>query len=344
MIFYILAAVVWLTLCVWKSLHSITRLHLPHYVFALPLIFLATLRGEVGTDTATYRDNVRLIFWWGDKGSSNEPGYDMMLRALHLVTGDPRVVVALLSLLAAVLFFAMLHHWEEGESALSLLLVPVCYFDFTMNGLRMGIAFPLAALAVLHLEKKRLLLFYALAIAAVSVQMTAAFLLLLLLLARFGLRLSWRGVGIGMLVAVSVLAPGYYFLGDRIALKFLSYAAMPAPSSLSGTGPLLLSLGACALALAISPRTRSVALHFVLIQLACFRLSSYTYAGLRFQEMALFAQILALSYGAARPLPRRQLAALVLLSLLAWGWTSRNFLQSAGEPSAFVPYRFVWEE
>lgn len=344
MIYYILPFLVWLSFCAWKTLSATTRLRLPHYVFALPLILLATLRGEVGPDTAGYIQNAQDILWWGGRASANEVGYEILVRALALFTSDPRVVVGFISLLAAALFFMMLHMWDERRCILSLVLIPVCYFDFTMNGLRMGIAFPLAVISILQLEKRRLVLFYVLAIASISVQMTAALLLLMLFLARWGVKLALRGAVYGLLIGASVLYPAYCFFGDRIAYKVLSYSLMSSPTSLSGTGPLLISFCASLLAVWISKEShRYLGFAFLLVQLAFFRLSSFTYAGLRFQEMALFAQLLALSYWTIWPIKKRHLAAIVLLCCLGFTWTARNFTMSSGDPSAFIPYHFVWE-
>jgi hypothetical protein len=345
LIYYVLPFLVWLGFCAWKTLYTTTRLRLPHYVFAVPLILLATLRGEVGTDTAGYVQNTQNVIWWGGQASSGfEDGYVLLVRLFALVTSDPRVVVALISLLGAVLFFVMLHMWEQGGCILSLVFIPLSYFDFTMNALRMGIAFPLAAISIQQLGKRRLVLFYVLAIAAISIQMTAAVLLLMLFLARWGARLSWKGVACAILIGATVLYPAYYFFGDKIVFKMLSYSVISSPSSMSGSGPLLLSFCAALVAAWISKKGhRYLGFAFLLIQLACFRISSFSYAGLRFQEMALFAQMLALAYWIEWPTKKRYLAALLLLGCLTWGWTARNFIVTSGEASAFTPYHFIWE-
>jgi uncharacterized membrane protein YbaN (DUF454 family) len=120
---------------------------------------------------------------------------------------------------------------------------------------------------------------------------------------------------------------------------------MYSPTSLSGTGPLVISLCACLLAAWISTKNhRYIGFIFLLIQLACFSISSFSYAGLRLQEMSLFAQLLALSHWAAWPLRKRQIAAIALLCCVAFSWTAKNFIMTSGEPSAFIPYYFVWEE
>jgi hypothetical protein len=69
-----------------------------------------------------------------------------------------------------------------------------------------------------------------------------------------------------------------------------------------------------------------------------------SYAGLRFQTMALFAQLLALSFDARRPIKRGHFLAVLLLCCLAFSEIVHNFISSAGEQSAFIPYHFVWED
>lgn len=345
MIYYILPSLVWLAFCVWKTLYTTTPVRFSQYFFALPLICLTVLRGEVGTDTATYIQNAQNIIWWGDRASANEIGYELLVRACALLTSDPRVVIALLSLLAAILFFVMVHNWDEGRCVLSLLIIPVWFFDFTMNGLRMGIAFPLAVIAVLQLKKKRVVLFYLLAVASIGIQMTASLLLLMLLIAHRGIKLSGRGIVYGVLIGASTLYPAYYYFGDRILIKLLDYSVMSSPTSLSGVGPLTISACACLLAVWIcEKRHRYLGFAFLLMQLAFFEISSFTYAGLRFQEMALFAQLLALSYWMIWPITKRRFAAIALLCCLTSVWSARNFIASSGDLSAYLPYRFVWEQ
>jgi hypothetical protein len=346
LIYYIIPFLIWATLCIWKALHAHKELKLLDYVFALPLILLAVLRGEVGTDTVNYIANAQYIIWWKDQGRTEfEFGYIFLVRLLATLTSDPRVVVALISLLAAIAFFAMLYMWENGQCIVSLVFIPFCFYAFTMNTLRMGIAFPLAAIAVLQLKNKHFIRFYILAFAAISIQMTAVILLPMLLLARGQLKVTWKGVLYGFFIGTAILYPAYYLLGDQMAYRILIYSAGDGtPTSSSGFGPLLLSLVCSVVALWFSERPhRYLGLIFLVIQVAFFGITQFSYAGLRFQGMALFAQLLALSYGAKRPIKRGQLAIVLLLCCSAFYLLARNIASGAGDVSAFIPYHFVWE-
>jgi hypothetical protein len=315
------------------------------YVFALPLIFLAVLRGDVGTDTTSYIANAQDIIWWnGQRTFDVEVGYVLLVRLIAMFTSNPRVVVAVISLLAAILFFTMLHMWEHGQCIVSLVLIPFCYFSFTMNVLRIGIAFPLAVISVLQLEKRRFVQFYILALLSISIQMTAVVLLPMLLLARPGVKVSLKGKVCGMLVGAFILYLGYYIFGEMIVYKALSYSIPPSLESNSGMGPLLSSFACSLVAIWFTEkRHRYLGLIFFLIQVGFYRITAFSYAGLRLQTMALFAQLLALSYYATRPIKRGQLAIIFMLCCLALFAIARNLVATAGEPSAFIPYHFAWE-
>lgn len=176
--------------------------------------------------------------------------------------------------------------------------------------------------------------------------MTASLLLLMLLIAHHGIKLSGRGIVYGALIGLSTLYPAYYYFGDRILFKLLDYSFMSSPSSLSGVGPLTISAIAGLFAIRIcDKRHRFLGFVFLLMQLALFfGISSFTYAGLRFQEMALFAQLLAVSYWMIWPITARRFGAVALLCCLVSIWSARNFEASSGDPSAYIPYHFVWEQ
>jgi len=303
------------------------------------------LRGEVGGDTPGYIANAQGIIWWnGDSTNDVEFGYTLLVRFVALFTSNPNLVVALISLLAAVLFFRMLYMWENGQCIVSLVLIPLCYFYYTMNILRVGIAFPLAAIAILQLEKKRYVQFCILSIVSICIQMTAVILLPMLLLARRGANVSLKSARYGLIAGTSILYLVYYFFADRIAYKFLMYAVDPSLESNRSTGPLIISFVCSIVAMWFSEkRYRYLGLIFLAIQAAFFGIAQLSYGGNRLQSMAIFAQVLALSYCAKRPINRGWLAVVIVLCCLAFSYMARNFLEIAGDPSSFIPYHFAWE-
>jgi hypothetical protein len=330
---------------VWKALNDPQKLRLFDYVFALPLIVLSVLRGEVGPDTPNYIETAQGVIWWkGQRTIDVEFGYVLLMRLTAIFTSSPALVVAVISLLTAILFFTMLHMWENGRCTISLVFIPLCYFPFTMNTLRVGIAFPLAVIAILQLEKRRFFLFGILALASISMQMTVAILLPMVYLARPGAKISRKGKLYGMLIVTIAVYLGYRVFGDIILYKLLAYSLPPSLESNSGFGPLLLSVICSIISIWFCEKPhRYLGFIFLAIQVAFYTLTAFSYAGLRLQSMALFAQVLALFCCAKRPISGRQLAIVLLLCCLASFTTARNFIVSAGEPSAFIPYHFAWE-
>jgi hypothetical protein len=280
----------------------------------------------------------------GERVANVEFGYVLLERFVALFTGDPRLVVAAISLLAAILFFLMLYMWENGQSIVSLAFIPVCYYVFTMNTLRIGIAFPLAAISILQLEKKQFARFFALAIASISIQMTAVLLLPMLFLARSKSNNSIKGALYGLFLGASILYLGYYVFGGLLLYKLSMFSIITIPSSNSGVVPLIISFVCSIITIWFSEyRYRYIGIIFFLIQVASYIITQYSYDGLRLQTMALFAQFLALSYSAKRPIRGGQIAIVLLLCCLTFTEIARTFISTAGVPFAFIPYHFIWE-
>ena len=154
--------------------------------------------------------------------------------------------------------------------------------------------------------------------------------------------LKWKLYSV--FIGASIMYLWYYIYGERIAYKLVEYSLPTSLESNSGLGPLVLSFVCSIIAIWFSEkRHRYLGFMFLLIQVSFYALTAFTYAGLRLQAMALFAQVLALFYCAKRPIKGGQLAIVILLCCLALSATARNFFVSAGEPSAFIPYHFAWE-
>ncbi|MGC9193716.1 MAG: EpsG family protein [Thermoplasmata archaeon] len=345
MIYYIFPYLTWVIFCIWRILRTNRKLRLVHYAFALPLIMLVVLRGDVGTDTTTYVGYAQTVIWWGNQRPVYfEPGYAFLMRVLSILTSDPHVIINIISLLAAILFFKMLHLWEDGHCALSMILVPIYFYNFTMNGLRMGIAFPLAAIAVLLLEKMRFAAFIFFAIIAVSIHFSSVLLIPLLYFSVHDIKISYKGFIYGIFISVSVVYMFLYFYKDKIIIGAIRYASTPSPSGLSGGATLINSIIVLLLFLWVSDKDHHyLGYIFLLIQITFYGITQFTYAGIRFQQLVLFAQLLSLSYWMLQPIRKKQLFAIVLISTMAFVFTLRGFITEAGNQSAFIPYKFIWE-
>jgi EpsG family len=345
MAYYLVPYLIWAARCIDKAYRRELPFRLKDYVFALPLILLAILRGEVGSDTTTYLSYAQdAISYGGNATADVEPGFLVLMDGIARFTDDPRIVVAVITVLAATLFFLMLHMWEDGECLFSLILIPFFYFTFTMNGLRMGIALPLVVIGIVEWEGKNYFWGLATICAAISVQMTVAIAIPLLIVVRCGAGIRHRWAVYGMMSAIGVIGI-YYIFRDRTAYKILEYASLYSPTEMSGIAPLTISCVSSTAAIWLcTAECQVLGRLFVGIQVLCFGVTQLSYAGLRLQAMALFVQLLALAHCRKRPISSQSIGIVVLLSGISFAAVMLNFLSSAGDLSAFIPYRFLWEE
>jgi hypothetical protein len=348
MLYYIVPWLIWLSYCLYWNFRRERPSSIQSLIAFLPLVVVACVRGNVGTDTYTYLTEVDLKLQDLDRPLGEfEPGFELVIGLLGDIFRNARAVVLALAFINAALFYVSLKKWGGCRLVGAALLVPAFFFDYAMNGLRMGMAVPLCVLAYVALENRRPGYGLALAAAAVSVQMTSLVLLGLLMAYKVPFRLSVRRVA---LVVVTLVGFGVLFssvFSERVLAKVALYELSSAPSAVSGLAPLLFS---AILALPFLDNVKSRAfrasvLLFVL-QLGFFMLSSLTYAGLRFQLLCLFAQALVVQ---RELVPKRfvrstRVACCIVFFVFCLSWEVRNFgnEQGIGE-SPYLPYEFFWQ-
>ena len=73
MLYYIAPLSVWMLFCIWKATRKPRELTFVNYLFALPLILVVILRGDVGTDTTNYVANAQSVINWNGQGTDLPP-------------------------------------------------------------------------------------------------------------------------------------------------------------------------------------------------------------------------------------------------------------------------------
>lgn len=348
MLYYVVPSVFWLCYCLYWSSSRSKPTTAQSLIAFLPLIFVVCIRGNVGTDTATYITEVSLKLDGEDRPLGEfEPGFEFVVGILGGILHNARAVVLMVAAINAILFYVSLKKWGGYRLIGAAILVPGFFFDYTMNGLRAGMALPLCILAYVSWEDRRALRGVLWAALAVSVQMTSIVFLGLLLAYKLPFRFSWRGVGFGLLMLAGCGALFATVFSERILAKVGLYEFAASPSALSGLAPLLIGV---VLALPFFDDVRSRAfrasLKLIALQFVFFELATLTYAGLRFQLLCLFAQALVVQREfAPRRYSRSVLAACsILFFVLCMSWKMRNFgdEQGIGE-SPYLPYEFFWQ-
>lgn len=111
------------------------------YVLLLFLMFVSFFRGMVGTDTANYISIFKNIAIQEPVGFS-EIGFIYLSKVLLTLTPDPELAVKSVSVVFYLLLGLFFYRSDENESFLFVsYLLPVFAYSYSMNGLRIGVAF-----------------------------------------------------------------------------------------------------------------------------------------------------------------------------------------------------------
>ncbi|MFT0545089.1 EpsG family protein [Allopusillimonas ginsengisoli] len=308
-----------------------------------PAILLAIFRGDVGTDTANY---ISIFDAWSHNvepvaGSANvEIGFFLLSQFFLWLGLSSRWVLGVCSFLVCILLITAFSRSREDAIVFLCLVFPIFFYDMSMNGLRYGLAFCLAKMALDQLDARRKGAFLILLLIALSIHISAIGLVLLLQSKKIVSRGFYFVAGAGSLLIL------VFLIWDRLMNKVDAYGALQSPGELSGLAPLLIFCMVCALSLVTNFREKYYLLFLFVMELGCFILARYSYAGLRLQLLVLFALFCYLP--TIRFLSSRNkeifIFGIILVGALGFLSMYKNMLASAGTgDSPFIPYHYVWD-
>ncbi|WP_227562722.1 EpsG family protein [Acinetobacter calcoaceticus] len=319
------------------------------FVLLMPAVLVFALRGNVGTDTYYYLALLDDYMYYGESAAKYEPGFEFLGKILIYLGLSPRIALASIGLITTLLLCKSFSASKRQMLVLMLLVFPLYFFDFTMNGIRYGLSFSLAAIAVdkLYLKKYRSATMWA--VIAISMQYSAA----LVILPFVGTLVKKRYIFIfiSLLVLAYLTSPTLFSLfTDRISGKTDAYSEIFSPSLLSGLAPLLIVLVLYTAFLYFNKNNFSSKLiHIILLlEILSFIMAKFTYAGLRFQGVFMFCMILYLKHSIDAiniNHIRKFVYVLILLSLIGIILFIKNiYVTVDGDMSPYLPYKFFWEE
>lgn len=309
----------------------------------LPMIAVALLRGNVGTDTAYYLSQIRVVSAAGQLTGTFEPLFDAIILAFSGFFDDPRLVLALFGALTTFVLVAGGLRLERKPWIFALAILPQFYFDMTMNGIRYGLAFSFVYLAATYLVQGRHMRYWLLIAIATSFQLSGGALGLMLyaLIER-----RWRAMIYCGVIAVIVMV----VFRDYLAYKMEAYSSLEAESGTAGLGPLVISLMTLAFWMTRGSLRRGTELMVAtlfLLTVFSFALSRFTYAGIRLQQLIVFLIFIALACHVRifhLRLRSTTVLALFVIGALGFAMKLRNFQDGAYlYDSPFIPYHFYWE-
>ncbi|CAD7811200.1 hypothetical protein CHRY9390_02317 [Chryseobacterium aquaeductus] len=315
--------------------------------FLLPSILIVGLRGNVGTDTVHYLAYLEDIHLFGDSLVKFEPGFKLLNKFIIYLGATPRLGVAIIGMISISILCAVYSRSKNEMILFSLVVYPLFFFDFTMNGMRYGLSFCLATIAIDALYRKKYWHFAIWGITAFTIQYSS--LLLILLFLSVLVKKKYIIIFSIILGGFILIFPNMFaFFMDSVADKQNAYGEVYAPGFVSGLAPLLVVLFLYSNFLYFKKnKNYSKLIHFVVIfEIVSFIIAKFTYAGLRLQGVFLYGMILFLKNNTTTLQVRRQyifnLSIVSVFSILLFFKNISNIVE--GDVSPFLPYKFFWEE
>ncbi|MGA9703018.1 EpsG family protein [Pseudomonas sp.] len=315
------------------------------YVSLFFLLIVSFFRGLVGTDTYAYEMIMEQLLG-GQPSAGMEPGFVFVSWLLLGVTNSASVTVRLLGCLIFSLLCVYLYRSDKNEKFLLVsYILPAFIYQYTMNGLRVGLAAALLLLATQ--EFRRVKIAYGYSLAALSLTFHYSALVSLILI--WASKVYWvRAYNILVVPVAMLLALALFYINeDYFSHKLISYQNFDSPSLYSGIAKML-TLSVLFLGVLLSNLTGTEKSKLLFLgagsMLVFWGMSTFSYAGLRFLDLLSFAfPLCVLTVFNKRGLELGKLVKLsfVVAGLIAVIMSYRNFLHEEGlGPSPFLPYYF----
>lgn len=346
MYYYLVPSFLFASVCL---VFSQLRMAKVGFILSVPfLILIASLRGDVGVDTHSYLVNVGNIISKEGYFFVFEPGFVLLVLFFGSLGMEPRSILIAISLLITLVLFYAFFKIEKGKAyILFFLVIPVFYFDMTMNGLRYGLSFSFVALACSYLlqDGKKWLFFFFVFIAT-SIQFTGLFLALLVYYVINGKIKS--GLYIGLFFSLVIIASeflGFGFIND----KFDAYSQIQSPGFGSGLTTAAISFLTISALMYFErglERRGFIIVYLTLLTLVSFGISQFSYAGLRLQSLILFLIFLiyAMNSQVLKNKKGFYLFVLTVIGLLGFLFKLKNFIDGENIGlTPFIPYMFIWD-
>lgn len=306
---------------------------------------LAIFRGQVGTDTFAYEkavfDSERMV--------GIEPGFRLIIFMLKSLIADPVFVIRGITAIFTLLICWFV--WQADDDELFFVMafvVPIFFYPFSMNVLRMGLASAIFLMALQLDRKKENRKAIILAIMSVLFHYSMIFAILYLWLVDEQIGGKYRALGvfsmIVMVLLLVVLNEAYF------VTKFQNYAVIEPPGMLSGLSRVVLCvilLGGVWFSSLPRPEIHRLVLWTLFFMGVFWGITRVSYAGLRMLDLLVFVLAVAImrAYGrTGQPVDRSVRASWLLAGIVGAAGVYRNMLQeSFWSPSPWLPYHTVFD-
>lgn len=341
MLFYIAPYCILVILTILLFKLKIKKLGFLLFVALFPAYLLVILRGNVGTDIELYLTYFSYVHEGSVSPFKFEPGFTLLSEIISFFTLNNRLSINIISSITTILLVLNFSKKKFDILIFSFLIFPFFYYDMTMNGLRYGLSFSLAAISIQNLFDKAYVKSFLWGLVAVSIQYSSIIIFLPFLLSYLNKKQLIFLIGIVVLISSSLFSVEYF------KNKVMAYGQLYSPSILSGLStliPSVLLLVTVSLYHQKVLKTKVFYYLFIMIVFAYF-LTFVTYAGLRIQTTVLFVVILYFKVVFENLKKNQNLYFIIfILGLFGMAFRLRNFITLNPEISTpFIPYHFFWQ-
>ena len=303
------------------------------FVGLIPAIFICSFRGLVGQDTGLY------LYWISlpSDESSLEIGFKIYAYIVQLFEINYQYAINFIGFTISIILFFFLSKSKHHFLIFVFLIFPIFYYDMTMNGIRYGLAFSLSIPFILESQSNFLKIttskfFYFLAL--LNHNSSSLFLTL-----KLSLNLKFKYF-VFLLISSAAI---FYFLYEYILKKFNDYSNEALPGAFSGIQPLVLSILVVLINNYFFTKNITRNLYILSIQLLCFLITQFSWAGIRFQFLVLFFLLILIINDKYCKNYSTYMLLLFFVGLIGFLFKIRNMLNYYGEPpTPFLPYLFIW--
>ena len=316
-----------------------------------PLVLLVALRGDVGVDTAAY---ISIIESLNERDLFDffiEPAFLIYSRVLLSVDVAPRFILNSLGLINIFLLLYAFRKIDNSNLLFPLIVMPIFLLDYSMNGIRAGLAACFIAIAYHHYVIKNSLKFWTYSVLAVLSHISFLYLVALILIE--SLRHNKINLLVFMIITAGILFGADNTLNTYLFGKVAIYLAADVEPIL-GLAPLALNALMLALITYSAKRRRQLrkiatSISILAISTVCLYLlvPIFPWFAVRFMWLnLLYATITGSNLYSNENTKANDLEILALLCIGVLGLAShiRQFILFEGQDlSPYLPYRFFWD-
>jgi len=251
----------------------------------IPLLLLILFRGFVGTDSFSYHRIILAIVSSGwDSILTIEPFFFIYAKISYFIFENLFLCVNFLSFVIIIIFYKSLKNISGNSAFFFTTFCPIFIYNFSMNGLREGLACSLFVYSIDNLNKNKFWSFIIISLLSITSHYSILYVFIMYFIINKNFKLKISYLLIVLLLISIFIYTNFEILEVFLLNKYAEYSIMNTPSNFSGLSPLILLSMLSALILSLDKFSNNLKIIlFYLFNLTIFLNTNLLgYAALRF--------------------------------------------------------------